>query len=189
MITRYIFTGYHICDEMKPKDNPDVSQLSFFTYDDKIFMYFESEKDNIDPDSVATENLKEFPDGKHWMRMADIFHYSKPKSSAHWERKLPDKKPVMRLIYLKDDKVSSYVFYHYRYQEEFPGDGNKYGLIAALGNMLAFYSELPCEFDSEIEGSFKTSETMHLDWSGLMDEHFRREPGETEGTWKLMKKL
>ncbi len=189
MITRYIFTGYHTDEAMKPKENPEISQLSFFTYGEKIFMYFESENPSVDPDDVATENLKEFPDGKHWMRMSDIFHYAKPLSKEHWERKIPDKQKIMRIMYLKDDKISSYIFYHYRYQEEYPGDGDKYGIIGILGNMLAFYQEKPHELDPEATGTLQTRDTPYDNWDDVMETHFRLEPGETQPTWKFMKKL
>ena len=186
MITRFIFTGYHNSDKVKSKNNPDVSHLSVFTYGDMIFMYFESEKYSVCPDSVVEADMKAFPDGTNWRRMPDVFHYSKPKSAEHWERKIADKKPDMRLMYIKDEMFASYVFNHYRYQEEFPGDGDKYGVMGLLGNMLAFYTERPSEYDFEATGTLKTTDSPFEPWGDVMEEHFRIEPGETRGTWKKM---
>lgn len=189
MITRYIFTGYHISEEITSKENSEVSHLSVFTYREKIYMYFESENPNVDPETVVSGNLKEFPDGSHWMRMYDIFHYAKPKSAEHWERKIEGKTPIMRLMYLKDEMVSSYVFYHYRYQEEIPGDGDKYGYIGLLGNMLAFYLEEPVELDPEAEGWLTTHDTPIDRWGQEMERHFRMEPYEDHFEWKMMKRI
>lgn len=189
MIYRFIFTGYHNSEEIKSKNNPDVSHLSVFTYGEKAFMYFESENDRVCPDSVIDADMKLFPGGERWIRMPDVFHYSKPKSKEHWERGIAEKEPSMRLMYLKDDMVASYVFNHFRYQEEFPGDGNKYAIMGLLGNMLAFYSESPDEYDSEPAGAFKTTDTPFEDWGEVMDSHFRIEPDETEPFWKPMKRI
>ena len=189
MIYRYIFMGYHNSESFKSKNNPEVSHISVFTYKDKVFMYFESENPCISPDTVVEGDMKIFPGGELWIRMPDVFHYSKPRSKEHLERKISDKKPGMRLMYIKDEMVASYVFNHFRYQEEFPGDGNKYGMMGLLGNMLAFYMEYPNEYDSEASGSLKTTDTPFEDWGPVMEQHFRIEPGETEPVWKKMKQI
>ena len=189
MITRYIFTGYHETEHITPKNNPEISHLSVFTYGEKMFMYFESENPSVVPETVIDSGLKAFPDGTLWMRMPDVFHYAKPLSKEHWERKEAVKEPMMRLMYLKDDMVGSYVFYHQQYKEVYPGDGDKYGIIGLLGNMLAFYCELPCEHDSEATGRLSTTNSPFTTWGEVMEQHFRIEPGETEGTWKQMKQI
>lgn len=69
--------------------------------------------------------------------------------------------------------VSSYIFYHFQRQEEYPGEGDKYGAIYIIENMLIMYLEQPTEKDEvEYEGLLKTQNTPKELWGQLMSEHF-----------------
>lgn len=184
-----MFTGYHTDKNMVVKPQEGISHLSVFAYEDRVFMYFESESENVNPDDIISENLKEFPDGSHWMRMGAIFHFSEPRSKEQWERKIDGKTPCVQIMYLRDDKIGSYVFNHYRYQEELPGDGDKYGIIFLLGNFMAFYLESPTEFDPDAAGSLTTTDTPYQTWGNVMNEHFRPWNGEEKVKWKKIEKI
>ncbi|MBT3602078.1 MAG: hypothetical protein HOE48_03170 [Candidatus Latescibacteria bacterium] len=54
------------------------------------------------------------------------------------ERKTPMDMPYGRVIRLRPEKVSSYIFYHYQLQEEHPGRGDKYGLISIHEDKIIF---------------------------------------------------
>ena len=130
--------------------------------------------------------LKAWPDHsaeeRYWVPMMDIFHYSKPQGVDHWRRKTPVEKPFARVIRLRPEKVSSYIFYHYQLQEERPGRGDKYGLITIHEDLLFFYQEQPRVVEeSPAEPSLKTINTPP-NWGELMSQHFApwSDPGEPE---------
>lgn len=189
MIKRFMYLGWFTDKNLTPKACEGVSHLSVYAYEDRAFMYFESERDDINPDDIISENMKEFPDGSHWMRMGEIFHFSKPRSKEQWERKIADKEPFVQIMYLKDDKIGSYIFNHYRYQEELPGDGDKYGVIFLLGNFMAFYLEEPTEIDREAVGSLTTTDTPYNAWGKIMNEHFRPWENEEKVFWRKIERI
>jgi len=186
MIYRYMFQGFYKSEEIKVINYDLVETLSAAIFEDKIFLYYETKQDNIKPEDVVSADLIAFPNGEKWFRMMEIFHYSRPLSDEHWKRKITDKKPLLRVNRLKEDMVSSYIFYHYQYQEEKPCDGDKYGSIYISGNTILMYTENPTELDSEnYKGRLNTSNTPK-DWQGLMNEHFK--PWQDyEGNWKDIK--
>ncbi len=189
MLKRYMFLGYSDDKNFVSNNSEGIERLSVHACDNKIIMYFESENESINPDDVVSGNLKPFPDGSHWMRMGEIYHSSKPLSREHWERKIADKTPYVQIMYLKDDKIGSYVFNHYRYQEELPGDGDKYGVIFLLGNFMAFYLENPCEIDLLAKGTLKTADTPYQDWGNIMNEHFKPWGNEEKVFWKKIERV
>jgi len=188
MIYRYMFQGFHKSDNIRVKENSEVMNLSLSVFNDKIFMYFESENSNINPEDIVCENMMPYPNGKLWKQMMDIFHYSKPLSNAHWKRKIENKKPIFQVIYLKPEMVSSYIFYHYQYQEERPGECDKYGAIFINGNLLVMYLETPEENEMEQYRGKLTTNNTPTNWAELMTEHFA--PWEDfEGEWRQIKNL
>jgi len=151
-------------------------------------MYFESENSNINPDDIVSENMIPHPSGKIWNMMLDVFHYSKPLSKEHWKRKIENKKPIFQVIYLKPEMVSSYIFYHYQYQEERPGEYDKYGVIFIHGNLLVMYLETPEEKETEhYDGKLSTNNTP-TNWAELMTEHFASWE-DFEGEWREIKMI
>ena len=148
-----------------------TSQFSLFSFEDKWFVYFESQT----PFSTPTG----------WRRMFDIYHTSMPKSTEHWRRKRSDTVPRLGINYLKPDKVSSYVFYHYQMQEEKNNQPrDKYNIIFLDGDMIVFYGEEPCEKDElPYHNSLNTQNTPWDEWQDFMIGHFK--PWEMyEGYWQ-----
>ncbi|CAI7663460.1 unnamed protein product [Penicillium discolor] len=93
-------------------------------------------------------------------------------SEQQWSRQNASARPYARIAQLKPDKLASYVFYHYQYQEEKPGDGDKYGMIALHENLMFFYSEDPATIEKpSYSGKLSTSHTPP-DWAGTMEPHF-----------------
>jgi len=174
MINRFMFKGYYNDKNFKYLKNDDVKQVSVHTYNDMVFLYFETLKDYVDPKTVVECNLKEYPNGDVWERMAEIFHYCEAVSEEQWARKAENKKPWVRVNSLQYDKIASYIFYHHQYQEEHPCDGEKYGIIFLSGNLMIFYCELPEERqEPRFEG--KVLPKVIPDWGALMNEHFADE--------------
>jgi len=178
-----MFQGFYVSEDIRAKKNNEVTNLSLAIFNDKIFMYFESENSNINPEDIVSENIVPYPDGKLWEQMMDIFHYSKPLSKEHWTRKTENKKPIFRLIYLKPEMVSSYIFYHYQYQEERPGECDKYGAIFLYGNLLVMYLEDPEEKETEHYGGILSTKNTPTNWAELMTGHFARWQ-DFEGEWR-----
>ena len=89
--------------------------------------------------------------------------------------------------YVLPDKVASYIYYHYQYQEEIPGDGDKYGAIFISGNMLMMYLEYPSEPETEkYAGGLNTHNTPYEQWGEIMNAHFQPwENGKKE--WREIK--
>ena len=186
---RYMYSGFHNFSEIEVNDNNSITNLSYAIYEDRIFMYFESELESgeIKPEDIISKNIKPFPNGELWQSMSDIFHYSRPLGHEHWKRKIASKKPFYRIVYLKPEMIASYIYYHFQYQEEKPGDGDKYGIIFITGNLLIMYTELPCEKETlKYDGLLSTNNTPE-NWGELMSKHFQ--PWDDfKGEWREMEK-
>ena len=93
--------------------HPSVTHLCVTAHKNQIFLYIEATEPSVDPAAIVAGKFKAFPDGSNFFRMAEVFHYSKPFSEEHWKRKDLNKKPWVRINYLKPEMTSSYFFYHY----------------------------------------------------------------------------
>jgi len=112
--------------------------------------------------------------------MMDIFHFNRPQSLEHWRRDLPPEACTARVVYLRPEMVSSYIFLHYQMQEEKPGGGDKYGQISLHENLLFFYLEQPATNEAaQHKGQLKTKQTPP-NWHEVMFPHFQPW-GDTEG--------
>lgn len=172
MIYRFMYQGY-ADGPVKPKGDGEAEQVALAENGGAVFLYYESVIPDLPPEAAASGKMKLFPDGSCWRRMPEIFHYSKPLSREHWRRKLAGKTPEFRMNYISPDKVASYIYYHYQYQEEIPGDGDKYGAIFISGNMLMMYLEYPSEPETEkYAGGLNTHNTPYAQWGEIMDAHF-----------------
>ena len=172
MIYRFLFMGYPKDGQTVTlkKDIPCYAALS--RQNDKVFLYVESNTETVCPENLVCGEMKPYPNGKQWERGIDIFHYSVPMNEEQWRRKFP-KEPSVRVNRLKPEKTSSYIYYHYQYQEEYPGDGDKYGVIYLLGDLMVFYMETPEEPETVKTVGLLTSKNSPLDvWQELMTEHF-----------------
>lgn len=173
MIYRFLFVGYAE-DVHSVMITPDLDCYVALSYkDSKIYMYVESNHECVDPESLVEGELLKYPDGKRWERANEIFHYSKPINEEQWRRKVESKRPHIMVNQLKPQMVSRYIFYHYQYQEEMPGDGDRYGIIFLHGQDLIFYLEEPTEEETErLIGELNTTHTPISQWQEIMREHF-----------------
>ena len=172
MIYRSMFVAY----SNEPQSvalRPDCPYYVALAYSqNRVFLYVESNEENVDVENLVEGDFQLYPNGQKWERTAEIFHYSVPMSGEQWCRKT-EKTPLFRLNRLKWDKIASYIFYHYQYQEESCGGGNRYGVIFLLGDTLVFYEETPTEEETEkLAGSLKTQNTPHNQWGAIMEDHF-----------------
>lgn len=153
-------------------------ELSLFQWGNQLFLYYESIQKQVNPHDLfahAGEALEAWPGEdapRQWVPMMDIFHYQQPAGPEHWQRRSPPGTPYARLARLRPGEVSSYIFYHYQYQEEKPGDGDKYGIIILHENLMFFYSERPATMEpAPYSGKLATAHTP-ADWAGVMKPHF-----------------
>jgi hypothetical protein len=170
----------------------NILTLSLFNCEETLFLYYEC----IDYDVVPTEilggislYLKNWPGAKEerlWVPMYDIFHYNKPISIDQWKRKNVVQKPLGMIAKLKPEMISSYIFYHHQYQEEKPGDGDKYGIINLHENLMFFYLEEPCVKEKpQYKGILSTNHTPS-NWGEVMEPHFIywEDPSLEKEIWK-----
>ena len=178
------------CEKMvEALQTESLLTASLFQWQATLFLYVESVGLALDADDLLGDlegYLQAWPGGadggRYWVPMMDIFHYSAPQRVDHWRRKSPVEKPYGRVIRLRPEKVSSYIFYHYQLQEEHPGRGDKYGLIAIHEDLLFFYQEQPrVAEESPAQPTLNTSNTPP-NWGELMSQHFApwSDPGEPE---------
>lgn len=176
-------------------DRLGVFGLSIFQSGPELFLYYECSGQRMAPEQLfpgAGEILKSWPGGEHprwWVPMMDIFHYQQPVSAQHWKRNQGAGIPYGRLAALKPEQVSSYIYYHYQYQEERPGDGDKYGIIGLHENLLFFYSELPATVESAPYAGKLTTNLRPEHWGEVMEPHFNKwkDMPQDQATWKKLK--
>ena len=170
----------------------DLLTLSLFRWANRLFLYYERPGEKLPPEELVAPLdplLEQWP-GEHprrsWVPMMDIFHYSRPLSTGHWQRQTPPKERTARVIYLRPEMLSSYIFYHFQLQEENPGALNRrYGMICMHENLLFFYIEKPdIAEDQQYPGHLKTSNTPP-NWGEVMNPHFQPWPDEDgERLWR-----
>ncbi|MBT3346608.1 MAG: hypothetical protein HN712_04485 [Gemmatimonadetes bacterium] len=109
---------------------------------------------------------------RHWVAMTDIFHYHRCLGAEQWRRKTPPERRSARVLRVRPEMASSYIFLHYQLQEERPAVGDKYGIIALHEDLMFFYAEDPAVIESPLyEGQLDTQNTPG-DWHTLMEPHF-----------------
>lgn len=178
MVYRLMYAAY-----AKPGENytdlqhPDVSHLSLSRFGDILFLYLEASRPDLAAEQAVGGETLPFPDGRRWVWVPELYHFSTPRSEEHWKRAIP-KRPWVRVNRVRHDKFSSYVFYHHQLQEEKPGNGDKYGIIGLFGDYLFLYLELPEEIDATPpEGELNTHASPSTvgkpsEWDRLMSTHF-----------------
>lgn len=172
--------------------------LSLFACGNQLFLYYECLEEAVTPDRLlpgaAAEQLAVWPGeapGRRFVPLVDIFHYQQPLSAEHWRRSHSESKPYGRMALLKPEEIASYIFYHYQYQEEQPGDGDKYGIIGLHEHVLFFYVEEPATRETPpYAGKLQTAQTPP-NWSEVMEPHFQKWPGAPEGQelWRNLELL
>ena len=156
------------------EQNDEVYTLTAFEFAGNAYVYYECINREIEPNELfanASEYLIANADGSLWTRLYDIFHYDKPIDMGNWKRKIAPT-PHATVNRLKPEKLCSYIFYHFQYQEEKPCDGPKYSAIYLDGNFMFFYHESPeVKEPAGYKGLLNTNNTPD-GWGELMGEHF-----------------
>lgn len=158
--------------------NEEIMTLSVFRWERNLFAYYECMGRDIPPEELfggLSAQLSEWPgqdEPRRWVPMADIYHACEPASAEWWKRKQPVKRAFATLNRLRPEMLSSYIFYHFQYQEEKPGDWAKYASIFLHENLMFFYQEDPDgPVVSPLRGRLTTANTPD-GWQELMCRHF-----------------
>lgn len=170
-----------------------LKTISVFIYENSLIIYYESTDLNLRVESIFMDYDQHLltcvsTQNKRFVPMMDIFHSNQPQSDIHWQRPEGNKSRI-RINRLKPDKFSSYIYYHFLYQEEMPGDADKYGIIGVTNNFMAYYQEAPFIREKALhKGLLQTNIKETLDWDAIMREHFI--PWEhTSDVWYSIEKL
>ena len=186
MLERYMYIGYYN-EGFKINEIYGIENLSVYAFGDMLFMYFETEEKSVKPEDIISE-MKEFPNGEKWIRMMNIFHYEKPVSHEFWKRKVYPKETQMRIVYLKPEKVSEYIFYHYKMQEEKHPKYDKFGSIFIHRKMLVMYNEYP-EEHAEIDIEPSIPENNLPNYVGNIIKDLSVEWDDFDGCWRDCRKI
>lgn len=160
-------------------DTHKIMNVNVFIFQNELYCYIESIDCEIFPEQLfagAEQFLQAWPGEKnqYYQPMINIFHCNEPQSVSHWTRnKKPDYCFAM-IAKLIPDAIARYIFYHYQFQEEQPGAGDKYGRIFLSGETALYYGEIPeMEEKAEHMGSLSTHNTPEEpEWQNLMGSHF-----------------
>lgn len=175
----------------------EIMTLGVFKWERNIFAYFESDGREIPPEELfgdLTGTLEKWPGQpvlRLWAPMMDIYHGCEPVSAEYWKRKQPVKRVFATVNHLRPEMLSSYIFYHYQYQEEKPGDWAKYASIHLHENLMFFYQEEPDGPElPPYRGKLETHNTPGQ-WQELMNRHFLpwEDDPEQKKPWREIKTL
>ena len=124
----------------------------------------------IETDGKDSDIYNKFDESE---RMYEIFHYVPLLEKDEWISDRKGTKGNFRFIKLRPEMFASYIFQHFRYQEEARGERTKHTSIFCFGNQLAIYEEPPyVKIDPKIEGSLSTNDTDYDNWQEYMNQHF-----------------
>lgn len=136
MLKRKMFWGFYEEKNISVDENV-YSNLVYF--EDKVFIYIEADE-SYDFKELVCGDFKVLPNGEYLMEMSRIFAYSPIEDD--WER-TEKKTAVFSIARLNRDMAYSYIYYHYKLQNEGCGSYDKYGSIFFYDNILIMYLETP----------------------------------------------
>ena len=168
---RFMYCGYPQ-GTLELKSDAPVVTSSLVYHKDMAILYFESAQE-LCPEEVVAGSMAAFPDGSRWWKMAEIFHYFPCDDDELWQRKVENKTPVLRVNYLNEDKIASYIYYHYDHQEGHQVGVDRYGSIFIYQNMIIMYTENPTEKVEWADIYRQPYTPGRKDWVALMDQHFK----------------
>ena len=150
------------------KNDETVVACTAMKWEGSFYTYIET----ITKESPVYDNFE------HSEMMYEIFHYCPLEEKDVWIKQRDNSKGSMRFIKLQPEMFSSYIFQHFRFQEELRGVRTKYSSIFCFGNQLAMYEEDPnIKYDPMVEGALNTHDTDEENWQAYMREHFM--PGDS----------
>lgn len=185
MTYRYIFELYLLPDKETSFLNhlqslsfkPDaVLTMNFSKYEHLLFCYVESHIEGLLFESIvpqAKDYLMAIPTDKgifYGIPMADVFHYREIQEGEVWRTK--DGTPQCKITHIKPEMISSYIFYHYQYQEEMDYSRDKYGTITMHNNLIFFYREFPLAKELPNYSCKLTTKNSPKNWAEVMAPHF-----------------
>lgn len=148
-------------------NNNDVLRCVVAKYKEKYYMYIETKDDN----SKILDVLKDEE------RLFEIFHFCPALEADEWIKGRNNSNPVLCFNTLKPDKISSYIFYHYAFQEEMRGPRRKYYSIFISGCLLINFYETPVVMcDPGKPGLLNSSISQMENWNEYMKSHFPPNP-------------
>lgn len=156
-----------------------LMNVNVFGCDRDLYIYIESCGDEITPQELfkgAEDFLCTWPDGKdkYFYPITEIFHFNEPQSTEHWMRKKAPATCIGMIAKIKTSLAARYIFYHYQFQEENPGAGDKFGRIFLMGDTAFYYGEEPPYVEAPLhKGALSTKNTPQgEEWQNIMGEHF-----------------
>ena len=168
MVYRVMYRTEKAIDIEKFKNDNTVIACTAIGWEGYIYTYIET----------TTKESEIYDNFSHNERMYEIFHYCPVSTPADWIKERNNTKGSMRFIKLQPEMFSSYIFQHFRYQEELRGERTKYSSIFCFGNQLAMYEEDPnVKYDPKVSGALNTHDTDEENWQAYMREHFM--PGDS----------
>lgn len=156
-----------------------IMNANLFQNKNEVYIYIESIDGEMAP-GILFDGIQPFlldwPEGddKKFRRMTSIFHFNEPQSVSHWRRKTKPDYCFGMIANVIPDLIARYVFYHYQFQEEQPGSGDKYGRIFLSGDNAFYYGEIPELYEPALyDGALKTHNTPEGEqWQKIMGSHF-----------------
>lgn len=163
MVYRVIYRTESALELEKFKSDDTVLACTAAKHEGYVYTYIEA----------TTKESTIFDNFDHSQMMYEIFHYNPVQEPSDWIKERTEPTGYIRFIKLRPEMFSSYIFQHFRYQEEQRGERNKYSSIFCYGNQLAMYGEDPdIQYDPQIPGSLNTKDTDYENWQEYMREHF-----------------
>ena len=166
--------------------------LNLYRDGQNLYLYYEITEGDISPTELFDESNRMLvcwpgdEDERYWIRMADIYHANVPKDPEHWKRG-SDNSRSGRLNRLQYDKLASYIFYHYQFQEERLGQSKMPRMIIGIHeNLIFLQTEFPVgKMEPGAEPGLETHNTPMDSWQSLMNQHFMKWPEEiSEQYWR-----
>lgn len=167
---RFMYCGYPLEDiTIRPDTRAMVPAVAYVG--NMAVLYFESPQE-LSPDTVVQGRMIPFPDGSNWFPMLEIYHSFPCDNDDKWQRKLENKKPSLRVNYLKHETAAMYIYHHIARQEGNPYNGDRYLSIFLYQSLMIMYLEYPTERISwsDIEG--KPHIPGRKDWGLLLEPLF-----------------
>ena len=162
-------------------DELGLETLCVFGWGRNIFVYAECPNPAWTPEPIfasSASSLEQWPgeeSPRTWVPMMDIFHYQRCVSRQRWQRNKPPEKRLGRVIRLRSEMVSSYIFHHFQLQEEASRGAmvsKGFGTIAQHENLLFFYTESPNFVTEPYYPRRLSTQNTPADWASAMTPHF-----------------
>jgi hypothetical protein len=197
--SEYLDTFKEIINErqesfLKDLDRFGLTFVRIFQYESNVFIYAESleELNNFEWPTQFSDFFHTWPTGFGTQTsrvMLDIFHDAEPQLTQIWRKGKDLVTSVGSIIFLKPEKYSSYVFYHFQLQEEGLRKFNMSYIIGSEGVCLFSYQEQPALLDPLYPRGILETDNSPENWDDVMDEHFQRweDTPTVRAAWREMK--